>query len=277
MRKFVQANPEAIHVASEYKKVGSSFEMNRQRVANVIYSINRTNNDAQQSRIEDLVGTDGITDAEKPALARELDALKRDFEYLGNDTRNADLGDSDEYRATKDAYDRVVDLMTRIINSVGTYNSSDVNNLSSYYNDYTSKATALENLILQTTADIDKISAYYAKTKVGVNIYPEAVPANSNTQITASIIYEGDEKVWLPGVLASNISFGLTGLSNAATSSMFILDTITYPEARVTITQLTNSAVVENCKEFGLSYSAIGENGVNITISVNLDSDSMPF
>ena len=84
MIKKVQSSPENVYVASGYKEIGKSFELNRQRVANVVYSISRANTDAQMQRLDELVGTDGITDAEKPSLARELDSIMRDFEYLGN-------------------------------------------------------------------------------------------------------------------------------------------------------------------------------------------------
>ena len=277
MIRKVQRNPENVFVASDYKKIGQALELNRQRVANVVNSISRANTAAQMERLDNLVGTDGITDAEKPSLARELDSLMRDFDYLSTETRNADLGDSDEYHAVKDSYDRLVDLMSRIINSVGTYTNSDVNYLTSYYSDYTNNAIILGNLILATTSELDKINAYYSMTSAGVNIYPELVAVNTSTTITASLTYEGEEKIFEQGVPAASVSFGLNGLSSSVTSSMFGFNTTLYPNARVEITPLTHSAVVENCKQFTLSYDAIGSDGVSVTVSISLDSDSMPF
>lgn len=277
MIRKVQRNPENVFVASDYKKIGQSLELNRQRVANVVNSISRANTNAQLERLDNLVGTDGITDAEKPSLARELDSIMRDFDYLSTETRNADLGDSDEYHAVKDSYDRVVDLMSRIVNSVGTYTNSDVNYLTLYYSDYTNNAITLGNLILSTTAELDKINAYYSMTSAGVNIYPELVAVNTSTTVTASLTYEGEEKIFEQGVPAASVSFGLNGLSDNVTSSMFGFNTTLYPNARVEITALTHSAVVYNCKQFTLSYDAIGSDGVSVTVSISLDSDSMPF
>lgn len=275
MVRLVQSNPENIYVATDYKKIGKSFEIQRQRVTNVISSISRASAREQEQRIEELVGTDGITDSEKGALRRELDSIIRDFEYLGTDTRNADLSESDEYFAVLDAYNRLVDLMTKIVNSVGTYTDADVYYLTPYYSDYTSKAITLQNLILATTAEIDRINAYYAMTRASVIINPEAVGIGDTTDISASLTYEGIEKISY--VSADCVTFGLAGLSDTVTSSMFTFDTELYPDASVTITALTHSAIVENCKEFTLAYGAISEGGVFVSLDISLDSDSMPF
>jgi hypothetical protein len=275
MIKKVQKTPENIYVASGYKEIGKSFELNRQRVANVVYSISRANTEAQIQRIDELVGTDGITDAEKPSLARELDAIMRDFEYLGNETRNANLIDSDEYSAVLASYNRLVELMSRIINSKGTYTNADVNYITEYYNDYTEKAITLENLILETTAELDRIAAYYAMTKVDLEIAPEAVAIGETCHVSAIVTFaDGNVTSDCP---ATAFSFGITGLSDDATTSMFVLDTTTYPSATVTISSITNSAVVSNCKDFSIRYGAIGESGCLVKCTLTLDSDSMPF
>lgn len=275
MIKKVQSSPENVYVASGYKEIGKSFELNRQRVANVVYSISRANTDAQMQRLDELVGTDGITDAEKPSLARELDSIMRDFEYLGNETRNADLIGSDEYVAVLDSYNRLVELLSRIINSTGTYTNPDVNLINDYYSDYTEKAITLENLILETTAELDRIAAYYAMTKVDVEISPDAIAVNEECSVNAVVTFaDGDVTSVCP---ATGFSFGITGLSDEATSSMFDIDTTTYPSAYVQITALTNSAIVYNCKDFSIGYDAIGENGCLVKCTLTLDSDSMPF
>ena len=276
MRRFVESNPEKVHVASDYKEVGKSFDLNRQRVTNVVSSISRSNNNAMSQRISSLIEGDGITDAEKPSLARERDSLIRDFDYLGNDTRNADLGDSDEYRAVKDAYDLLIALMDKIINSEGTYTNSDLNNLTAYYADYTAKSIVLQNLILEVTSEQDRISAYYAQTKIVVKAYPEAVPVNTNTDVSVSVLY-GSEEVDITDISEDCFSFGITGLASGATSSMFVFDYTLYPNAYVQITPLTNSAVVSRCKAFGLAYGAIGNSGVVINCSLTLDSETIPF
>ena len=281
MIRKVNKNPESIYVASDYKAIGEAIELNRIRVNNVVNSIGRANTEAQIERIEEIVGTDGVTDAEKPSLARELDALMRDFEILGSETRNAELGDSDEYHAVKDSYDRLVDLMTRIINSVGTYTNSDVNNLTDYYADYTQKAIAMGDLILLTTAELERINSYYAMTHAGVQIVPDVVSMNEYATVSASLLYEGIEKIWENNVSADVVSFGLTGLSNLVTQATaltyFGINTTLYPNATVTVTELTHSAVVENCKSFTLAYGAISNDGVSVNVSISLDSESMPF
>ena len=278
MKTKVQSNPENIYVASGYKEIGKSLELQRRRITNVVYAVSRENNDAQQARIDALVGTDGITDAEKPSLARELDALIRDFTTLGNETRNADLGDSDEYYAAQQAYDRLFALMTKIVNSVGTYEESDVNLLTEYYADYTEKAITLGNLIIEITAEIERLNAYRQLTEIRVNAIPMSLPVNTNTDIVAEVYYNGEDKTSL--VDATNFSFGITGLVSGTAQEMqskFTLDTTTYPNASVTAYPLTNSAIVVNCKSFKLNYFGIGTTGVVVTCSVTLDSDSMPF
>ena len=275
MIKKVQSNTENVYVASGYKEIGKSFELNRKRITNIVSSINRSNTEAQKKRIDDLVGTDGITDAEKLPLARELDALKRDFDYLGTDTRNAGLVDSEEYRETKASYDKLVSLMERIVNSTGTYVNSDVNSLTDMYSAYTEKAKALENLILSTTSELDMIASYYAMTKVDIVIYPEAVSEGGSAAISVSVMHDGVERIGdIPG---SAISFRLTGLANDVSSEMFGFDVNEFPDARVTVTALTNSAVVENCKSFTLHYDAISESGINVNSSIALDIGLMPF
>ena len=275
MIKKVQSSPENVYVASGYKEIGKTFELNRQRVANVVYSISRANTDAQMQRLDELVGTDGITDAEKPSLARELDAIMRDFEYLGNETRNADLIGSDEYVAVLDSYNRLVELLSRIINSTGTYTNPDVNLINDYYNDYTEKAITLENLILERIAEQDMINAYYAMTKVNVSAYPDAIPVNQTSVVSATITYDGVDKT--SDVSADSIIFSVVNLASGTTASMITVNTTIYPHASVQLHPITNSAEIMYCKEFTIAYDAIGAEGIVVKCDVTLDSDSMPF
>jgi len=273
----VHSNPENIYVATEYKTIGKFFELNRQRVTNVIYSISRATSEAQAKKIREITEDNAVTDAEKQSLARELDALVRDFGYLTTETRNADLGGSDEYIATKEAYDRLVDLLTRIVNSVGTYNNVDVTYLSDYYNDYTDKAKTLETLILDTTAYTDRINRYKQLTTVDVIIYPEAVPVNTSASVKAVLMYDGQDYIDDEHVDADSVTFGLTGLSNSvtqATASTYF----TIPSGgSITVSELTHTAEITGCKSFSISYNAIGSTAVIVNCSISLDSDSMPF
>lgn len=275
MKRVVQSDPENVYVASGYKEIGKSFDLQRQRVTNVVYSISRASTEEQGRRIDELVGTDGITDAEKPALARELDSIIRDFDYLSTDTANADLIDSDEFVMTRQAYDTLVELMSRIVNSVGTYTNSDVNMITVYYADYTTKAIALQNLILSTTSELDRINAYYAMTKVNVSAYPEAIPVNQTSVVSATITYEGVDKTSY--VSADSIVFGVVNLASGTTSSMITVNTTLYPHASVQLHPITNSAEIMYCKEFTIAYDAIGAGGIAVKCEVTLDSGSMPF
>lgn len=273
MIRQAEQYPEKIVVASGFEKIGDPIQLNRQRIVNVIASITRQNQEIAISRMNDYADTSVITDADKESLRRELASLERNMEYLITDTRNANLGDSTEYAQVKAAYDKIHDLMEKIVNSVGTYRGTDVALIPAYFQDFTDKATILETKILNTTAENSKINAYYSKTIAGVNIYPEAVPVNTSTTISASLLYEGVEKINEQGVSVNAVSFGLIGLAAGATSSMFTLPS----GAEITITELTHSAVITKCKSFQMAYNAIGNSGVNVSVSITLDSDSMPF
>lgn len=267
----VQSDPEAIHVATDYKKIGKSFELNRQRVVNVVYSISRTTNEAQKKRIDEIISDKAVTDSEKITLSRELDALIRDFDYLTTETRNAELGTTDEYMNTKESYDRLVELLSKIVNSVGVYDNIDVTYLTDYYNDYTAKTKILERLILDTTAQQNRIEKYSAMVSLDINIYPEAVPAGGSATVSAMLFYEGEDKI--DDVDPDDISFGITGLDSGVTSSMFTIPT----GGTLRLYPLTNSAEIEGCTSFEIDYDALGSSDVQVNCSVVLDSDSMPF
>jgi len=268
----VNKNPSDVFVATDYKKIGKSFELNRQRITNIVYSYGRAATDEANKRIDAITSDKTITDSEKRQLERELDSIKRDFDILGNDAYNADLGNSDEYLAVQASYNKLVALLDKIIRSEGTYTDFDLNYLTSYYRDYTDNAIVLGNLILETTAEIDRINAYYAMTKINVDINPASVAVNTTTHVSLSVLYDGVEKVSV--VPVSAVTFNVENLSSSATTSMFHFDS-SYSEASVVITNA--SAVVTNCKDFTLDYAAIGNSGINVKCTVTLDSDSMPF
>jgi len=264
--------PEEILLVSGVKEIGKAVNLNRERVALTILGIANEDYDLINQKFQQYTEDGEITDVEKPSLQRELDAIDRDFQLLRRETRENGLGDSDEYREYEDKYNQLSALLTKIINSVGTYGASDVYEINNYYTQYTSAATALGNLILETQEINSTIDSYYARTSVIVNIIPEAVPVNTTTSISAQIVYNGSA-IDMTDISASAVSFGLTGLATGIQSSAFGLPT----GASVVITELTHSAVVSNCKSFTLAYEGIGATGVNVTCQVILDSDSMPF
>ena len=271
MKKQVHSDPENVYVASGYKEIGGSVELNRQRIVNVIASFTRENSEAAIRRLQDYTEDNTITETEKESLKRELAALDRDYENLVAETSDADFGETQEFLEVRDAYTKIHDLLYKIVNTPGTYRGEDVQDITVYYQDYVNKATILENKILDATAEIDRIGAYYMKTQASVSVYPELVAYNTSTTITASLLYEGVEKIGL--VSASAITFGITGLSDSATSSMFTL-----PQgSSITMYPITNSAVIVGAKTFQMAYNAIGVNGADVRISIELDSDSMPF
>lgn len=271
MIKQVHSDPENVYVASGYKEIGSSIEINRERITNVIASYTRESSEAAIRRMQEYADDYMITDSEKDSLKIELSALERDYENILTDTKNADFGDTEEFRAVRDAYNKIHDLLYKIVSYVGTYKGSDVQDIVPLYQDYTDKASYLESLILDATAERERIGSYYSMTRAGVDIYPESVAVSTSTTITASLIYNGEEKISLVPVDA--ISYGITGLSSSVTSAMFTL-----PQgAEITVTPITNSAVVTKCRSFQMSYDAIGSNGAKVNISITLDSGSMPF
>ena len=270
----VNKNPSDVFVATDYKKIGKSFELNRQRITNIVYSYGRAETDAQGKRIDEITSDKTITDSEKRQLERELESIMRDFEILGNDAYNADLGNSDEYMNVKNSYDRLVALLDKIIRSSGTYTDYDLNYLTDYYKDYTNNAIILGNLILETTAEIDRINAYNSRVKVDVIITPEAVPVGTSASVVVSVLYDGVEKASV--VSPSSFTFTVENLSSGATTSMFTIDS-SYTSATVSINSITHTATITNCRGFEIAYSAIGDTGVSVKCVLTLDSDSMPF
>lgn len=270
----VNKNPSDVFVATDYKKIGKSFELNRQRITNIVYSYGRAATDEANKRIDSITSDKTITDSEKRQLERELDSIKRDFDILGNDAYNADLGNSDEYIAVQASYNKLVALLDKIIRSEGTYTDFDLNYLTSYYRDYTDNAVILGNLILETTAEIDRINAYNSRVKIDVIITPEAVPVGSSASVVASVLYDGVEKASV--VNPSCFTFTVENLSSGATTSMFTIDS-SYTSATVSINSLTHTATITNCRDFQIAYSAIGDTGISVKCVLMLDSDSMPF
>ena len=274
MIQKLRSNPDAVILASDYKKIGDSIELNRERIKLTFLSISQSNTSSVEKKLDEIV-EGGVTPAEKEALAREYDALQRDFGILKQETDEADLGNSDEYRYVLESYERLCALFEKIIKSSGTYTDSDSFLLSDYYTEFSRRANALESAILNVQTNEAIINGYYAKSVAYVNIVPQSVAVNTTCTISSNFLYDGNEVI--DDIDESCIAFGITGLANSVTSSMFILDTTTYPEATVTVQPLTNSAVVENCKEFELKYEAIGENGIEARVIFTLDSGSMPF
>lgn len=274
MIKKLQNNPENVYVASGYKEIGEAFELNRQRVTNIIASISRATSEEQARRIDEIAGDTEITDAEKLQLARELDSIVRDFGYIATDTANADLEETDEYYELKDAYDRLVALMRKIINSNGLYTNADAGDLSILYNEYTEKAKTLEEMVLAHTAETERINAYYSLTDVSAIATPSAVHADSYSVIRASILYDGVEKIDL--VTPDKISFTVSGLDSdgASSTTVVAIPTIGYtPSVSIVGTQAT----ITNCKAFKIYYNAIGDAGVDAICTISLDSENMPF
>lgn len=271
MIKKMNNRPEEVLLVSGVKEIGSAVTLNRDRLALTILGIANEDYDIINQKFTEYTKDGSITDVEKPALQRELDSIDRDFQLLRRQTRDNNLGDSDEYRAYESDYNRLSELLRKIITSVGTYSAPDVYNLNTYYDEYNQSATALGNLILNSQGYNTDIDTYYARTSVSVNITPQSVAVNTQTTVSASIKYEGVEKV--QDVPTSAISFGVTGLAANVPASDFVLPT----GASVTITELTHSAVVTGCKTFNLKYNAIGADGITVVCQVELDSDSMPF
>ena len=276
MIQKLRSNPDAVIVASDYKKVGSSVELNRERVALTFISLSQNAFTSAQKRIEDITGDYIVTPAEKQSLAREYDSLQRDFGILKQETEESDLGNSDEYLLTLEMYERLCALFEKIINSVGTYTDSDCMLLSQYYSDFTNAATALETAILNVQTNEAIINGYYSRSVAYVDIIPQSVAVNTVCNISAGFLYDGVEHI--SDIDEDNIMFGIVGLSpdiNPATD--FVFDTTTYPDSDVDYHPLTNSAEVTGCKAFGLRYAGIGTNGVDVRMAVTLDSGSMPF
>lgn len=287
----VQNNPEDIYVASGYKEIGKSFELNRQRVTNIVYGTNQATINSRLSILSGLTSDNQITDAEKPTLQREMENIYRTFVNLKTQTANADLGDSDEYQNFREAYERVYALMYKIVTSSGTYVGTDVKLIDTYYTDFTDKANTLQTLIINTTTELDRISSYYAMTKVNPSVFPESVAVDSYSSVSASILYDGVEKV--ADVPVSAISFSVSGMAVYANTSqttvgtrlylvdsdtnnyLLSVDTSIYPDA--TMSYSNGSCSITGTKSFRVHYYGIGDEGVNVNCAVVLDSGSMPF
>lgn len=280
MIQKLRSNPEAIHVASGYKEIGDSLKINRERIAITALNVSKSDTDKVLSRIDNIVSDKVVTVAEKDSLSREYDAITRDFDILKSETRDADLGDSDEFYNTNEAFKTLASLFEKIINSKGDYVGEDVQYLSVYYKDYSEKANILESKILAVTTENSKINDYYAKTKIYVNATPQAVPVNDESVVSLSVLFDGREVVNY--INADDVSFGVTGLATPPQTGWSIddwitVDTTRYPQATVTYQALTNSVIIEKAKEFSIKYEAISEDGIIPKCLIVLDIDSMPF
>ena len=273
MRTDVYNEAGKIIVASGFEEIGKSLELNRQRIANIVASISKSNNDAVMSKIDEITDENSVTETEKDQLNREMQALERNFEVLQTDTVNADLTDTNEYRAVKAAYDAIHSLMYKIVTSEGVYRDEDVNQLNPLYADYSEKATELENLILATTADIDRINYYYSRTLVRANISQLSVPVNQDTSVSASVLYEGVERIGVVSV--SSLKFIATNVSSAALSSPTTY--FTSSEIGFSVQTVGSSVEITGCKTFTVKYGALTGDPLKVNLIVTFDSDSMPF
>ena len=271
MRREVHSDPENVYVASGYKELGNTIEINRQRVVNVIASFTRETSEAAIRRMQEYADDYAITDQEKKALRMDLADLDGNYDNIVSETKDADFGDTYEFRAVRDAYTKIHDLLYKIVNYEGTYKGDDVGDIVPYYQDYVDKATILVNEIMLATSEAGKINTYYAKTKVGVDIIPESVAVNTSTTVYASVLYDGEEQIG--NVDADTITFLVSGLANSVTSAMFAIPS----GGSIDIDNVYHTAEITGCKTFQMNYYAIGQSGVKVDIDVTLDSDLMPF
>ena len=271
MIKKMNNKPEEILLVSGVKEIGEDINLNRERVTLALIGLTKESSEMMNAKFEEFTSDGQITDVEKPALQRELDSITADFNQLKRQAKEYKVGDSDEYHRFEDDFEKLYNLMFKIINSYGTYGASDLYNLDPYYKDLMNSATALTELILSIQTDYNVVNNYYSRTVVNVDISPEDVPKNTSTTISVSILYDG-EPVDMNYIPASAVSFGLTGLASGIQASAFGLPS----GATVQITELTHSALVSNCKSFTLAYEGIGSE-VKVTCLVTLDSESMPF
>ena len=263
--------PEEVLLVSGIKQIGQSVNLNRERTAITILGVANSNNSIVTERLASYV-SDGINDSEKAMMGRELDGITRDFLSMKKEAFDYSVEDSSEYAALERSYRQLYNLYTKIIGSTGVYNAPDVVYVPTYYDEYSKNALSFADMIMNIQKETSTIDNYYSRTKVSVIVSPESVSLNTNTTISASVMYEGVEHINDQTFPATALTFGLTGLSSSVQSSDFILPT----GGEVTVTPLTNSAVVTKCKSFQLKYGAIG-NEVKVNLQVSLDSSSMPF
>lgn len=268
----VRNTPENIYVSSDYKKIGEAIGINRERVAITAMSMIQANTQRAQERITEYTKDNAITDAEKPSLKRELDALERDFGILGRETIEAGLGDSQEYKDTEDVYDELVALFTKIINSKGTYDAPDVAFLTTYYAQYTAYATILENSILEVQAEANKINAFYSKTSVVVATSPDAVAKNQSTSVSARVYYDGED---MTGYLTNDyFEYDISGLDSQFDQRTML----TVPSgAIVTHDPINNTLNIKKARTFTIKYEGLSTAGVDIVCTFSVDSESLPF
>lgn len=267
----VRNRPENIYMASDYRKVGEAIGINRERVAITAMSVLQANSKRAEERIESYTSDNVITDAEKPSLKRELDALERDFGILGRETLEAGLGESEEYKNTEEAYDTLAELFRRIINSKGTYDAPDVSFLSTYFAQYTAYASVLENSILEVQAQANMENNFYSRTRVNVITSPDAVGLNGETSVFAKVYYDGEE---VTGYLNhSYFEYDVSGVASEYTPSM-----ITVPAgAVVTYNSEAHTLNIKQARTFSLKRNAISDAGIDIVCTLTVDSGSMPF
>lgn len=259
--------PEEVLLVSGVKEIGQAVNLNRERTAITILGVANSNNSIVTERLASYV-SDGINDSEKASMSRELDGITRDFQTMKKEAYDNSVEDSSEYSNLERSYKQLYNLYTKVIGSVGVYNAPDVVYIPTYYEEYSENALNFSDFILNIQTENSRIDNYYSRIKVSVNISPEEVSKNSNTTISASVMYEGVEKIG--SVSASSIVFYLTGLASGVSSSAFILPSGGSVDIDGT------SAEVTGCKTFQLAYAGIGST-VNVECALTLDSSSMPF
>ena len=163
MNTKVTNQPSERIVATDFIKIGDSLNLNRERIALTLLGISYSSMSATATKFDQYTADGMITDEEKPQLQRELDSLERDFNLLRRQAREENIGDDERYLAVEEAFNALYNLLTKIINSRGTYANRDVYDINKLYADYTQKATVLGNYILSLQSEEQMISLYFAR------------------------------------------------------------------------------------------------------------------
>ena len=262
----VDSNPEMIYVGSDFKTVGKSIELNRERLQLTSQTISRGDRQNVLDRLDQIDDDGKVDESEKAVLVRELARIDNDMATIRIETRDADLAESQQWENLLDAYQRIHDLMDRIVNSQGVYEASDVYDLNPLYDAYLDAYEAMETIIFA-------VNNQYIKAKVVLDIQPNVVSAKDPCVISIVLDNDGVDRTSL--VDPDNVSFGLSGLANGFTSSLIEINTTLYPHGTVTV-GTGNTATVSGCLSFTLLYDGLSDDGVNVNAVVRIDTDSIP-
>ena len=275
MKQKVRNNPEDIMVVSGVELVGEDIRLNRERATLTLLGVSRTDTEIEQNKFNEII-EGGIDDSEKNTLKKELDSITNSYDLLRRQARDADLGASDEVLALEDAYNKLFNLMNKIINSVGIYSANDVNDLNPYYADFNKASTDLTNVILSIQTEQSVETSYLSRTHVSVNIVPEIIPApttstESWTAVTARIVYD-DTDVNTPSLIPSSaFKYVVTGLARQQASDF------RSSETGFQVTFVGTTAVIDGFRQFDIKYDAVGSAGIVVELTLTLDTDSIQF